>query len=166
MQWPNQVQAALEQVAACLCIQIAADDLPGLCFCGVVSGAQVALDYGGGTEGCQEGCGMAWVRLVTLYPSSAAGVPSEEAGNCGEGLGIEIEVGIVRCAWTPDEDGAGPTEADLLSDTELQVADAMTMRRAIICCAPAKDINMGVYTPYGPQGATVGGFWTFGLWTP
>jgi hypothetical protein len=158
---PNSVQEKLEQIAACVCAQIEVDGLPATCFCGILPGAEVALDYAGD---CADGvCGMAWVRLIGVYPSSVIGTPSEQPGNCSHLIGMDVELGIVRCASMPDDEGNPPAPADLQADAALQVADAMALRKAATCCAPERDFILGAYIPVGPAGGLVGGFWTLSL---
>lgn len=151
------VQDTLEQLAACLCAQIITDGSPGVCFCGLVPGEAVALDYLGD---CPDGlCGMAWTRLITAYPATILGTPSLEPGNCAIGLGLDIELGIARCASMPATDGTPPSDAQLLADTQQQVADMETMRRAVLCCNEGIDWILTNYTAQGPQGGLVGGSW-------
>lgn len=158
---PNSVQTKLEQIAACVCAQIEVDELPKTCFCGILPGAEVAWDY---TGDCGEGtCGMAWVRLISVYPSSVIGTPDESAGNCSALIGMDVEIGIARCVSQPDDDGNPPAPADLQADAALQVADAMALRKAAVCCAPEKDFILGPYIPVGPSGGLVGGVWTISL---
>ena len=90
----NPVYAALTSLAACLCDQIESAGLPKPCFCGVVPGDSVVDTYGGY---CNDKCGMAWVRLADAYPAQAVGQPSETVGNCGNGIGFTVEIGILRC---------------------------------------------------------------------
>lgn len=150
------IQDTLEQLAACLCAQIITDGSPGVCFCGVVPGESVALDYQGD---CDDVCGMAWVRLTSVYPATVMGTPSVEPNNCAMGLGFDLELGVVRCSSLPDDQGNPPSAADLLGDTTLQVADMFSMRAAILCCGQASDWLLGLYTPIGPEGGVVGGTW-------
>ena len=58
------------------------------------------------------GCGMGWVRLDRLYPSSA-GFPAQDTkpGSCTSVLAAVVEVGAFRCAPTTDHRGAPPTVA-------------------------------------------------------
>lgn len=150
----------LTELAVCLCAEYAPGNdagLPAVCFCGVVSGDQVAIDHFGD---CDDACGMAWVRLTSATPSVGVGVENTNPGNCGAMLGFDVEVGVSRCAVTVDSDGRPPSEADLLAETQLQYADMMAMRRAIICCQESGNYLLGTYTPFGPVGATVGGTWT------
>jgi hypothetical protein len=158
---PNSVQDKLEQVAACVCAQIEVDELPKTCFCGILPGAEVALDYSGD---CGEGiCGMAWVRLIAVYPSTVVGTPNELPGNCSSLIGMDVELGIMRCISQPADDGTPPDPADLQADAALQVADLMALRKAAFCCGNEKDLVLGAYTPVGPVGGLAGGFWVLSL---
>jgi hypothetical protein len=148
-------------LAECLCQQITADGLPDVCFCGVLPGADVAFDY---CAPCDEvgHCGQAWVRLVEMFPSKVFPVPDAE-GNCSSLLAFQLAVGIVRCAPVPDDDGTPPSMEDQFDTTGLVMADAMAIRRAILCCATAnrnRDYLLGPYLPVGPEGGCVGGAWT------
>lgn len=158
--YDNRVFALLAEVATCLCAQIAADGLPDVCFCGVLPGEVTIADY---ASECDAACGMAYVRMTSMYPSVAVGTPSEQAGNCATGLGIEVEVGILRCAPMPDSDGSPPGADEQLAATQLQIADALAAWKAISCCQNNQDFLLGTYTPVGPQGDVVGGFWAVGM---
>jgi len=156
---PNAISVILTDLATCLCAQILTDGLPPTCFCGVVPGDQVALDYAGD---CDDVCGMAWVRLVSAYPSTSVGQPVERPGNCGMGIGIEAVLGISRCIPL-GENGEPPDPIDLAAAAVLQQADMMAMWRAIACCRASKDWAIGAYTPFGPQGGLVGGILPLGI---
>lgn len=153
----SDVMGKLSELATCLCAQIEIDGQPPVCFCGVLPGSQVALDY---TGNCAEACGMAWVRLSGMYPSISIGQISQRAANCQDMWGLEVEIGIVRCASVLDDQGNPPSDAQLLADAQVQMADADTMRRAVLCCLSPKDFLLGAYTPTGPQGGVVGGTFT------
>lgn len=142
-------------LADCLCTQI----VPDVCFCGVVPGEAPAFDYHGD---CDTACGMAWVRLANAYPAAMPGVPSEQPGNCAVALGVEVEVGVARCIGVGNDTGGPPTYDELLQSTELQVADMLAMRRAVVCCDAlvAKDTTISAYSPFGPDGGMVGGTMT------
>jgi hypothetical protein len=155
--------AVLTDLAACLCDEIDASGLPGTCFCGVVPGDAAAQDYAGN---CKDGkCGMAWVRLLGAYPASGVAAQDQTPGNCGAGIGADIEVGIMRCMIVGDAQGNPPTPTQLLDTTALQMADAEAMRRAILCCStiPNHDMLLGTYTPLGPNGGLVGGVWSLSV---
>lgn len=160
----NPVTARLEALAACLCAQIEDPEngVPGVCFCGVVPGAAIPAEYSGD---CNNACGAAWVRLVTVYPSNQVGAALITPGNCAHGLGMDAEVGILRCTPVGDEQGNPPTQAELLDSTELQIADAILMLKAIECCEALNinDLIVGQYQPIGPEGGLVGGVYTLSL---
>lgn len=152
----------LVALAACLCSQIEADGGDKPCFCGVVPGDMAIADYaqdcGGDTE-----CGdIGWSRLVTLYPAKSPGIQDQQLGNCRSGLGIDIELGIMRCMAVGESDGSAPPPAEIAAATDQQTRDAMTMWRALQCCdiLPTSEFRVGSYTPMGPMGGYVGGTFT------
>jgi hypothetical protein len=156
---PNRIQDILDNLAICLCSQILDDNLPGVCFCGIMPGEDVALDYVGD---CDDACGQAWVRLATAYPSVTVGQPSQGIGNCNNAIGLEIELGIVRCFDVGD--GRTPVDpVELGRAGRLQIADMLAMWRAVACCNSSKDFIMGQYVPIGPQGGIVGGTLPLGI---
>lgn len=155
---PNLLLPTLESLASCLCAQIERDGSVPTCFCGVIPGDAAVGDYAGD---CSTACGMAWVRLMTVYPATVVGVPNEAAGNCSATIGLEIEVGILRCLSIP-EDGEPPSAGELLAVTDLQTRDAMSIWRAITCCDAinVRDSILSAYQPMGPMGGLVGGAYT------
>lgn len=150
------VYERLNAIATCLCAQITADGLPETCFCGVLPGEAVAASYAGN---CATACGMAWVRLANSYPTKVLGEPDLTAGNCGAGMGFDVEIGILRCAPVGNSAGAPPTAAQMLAATELQIADMHVMQKAALCCGEVstRDVILGTYEPVGPEGGLVGG---------
>lgn len=155
----------LVDLAACLCAELTDDGEFDLCFCGVMPGQQFAQDY---LWGCDNGnCGAAWVRLITAYPADGVGEPAEEPQGCRNSLGIDIEIGVIRCIEQP-ADGEAPTEAMLAAAAVLQMADLMAVRKMLACCSTLQDFDyaLGTYTPSGPQGAITGGRWTLSVLLP
>lgn len=151
----NLIFAKLTSLAECLCATIITEGLPEPCFCGVVPGDIVALDY---INGCDDKCGMAWVRLALASPTTGVGVVDEQVNNCGSTVGFTTEVGIARCLPV-NEDGTPPDVADYLASAQLQIADMLAMRKAIECCEDLGDLILDSYQPLGPSGMAVGGFW-------
>lgn len=149
----------LEELADCLCTQIKTDGLLDPCFCGVVPGTAVVYGY---AEDCDKG-GVAWVRLENIYPSVSVGQQQIDLNNCSGGLGFDVEVGILRPMPLGDEYGNMPASDLLTSTTSLQVADAITMRKAIVCCMQDRGWILGAYTPMGPEGGVVGGAWNVNM---
>ena len=145
----------MTDLATCLCAQIVVDLSPEPCWCGVMPGQEALLEALG--DACDGG--IAWVRLITSYPSQIVGQASTLTGNCGMGTGFDLEVGIARVVTVEEE---APDPAEALAAVEQQIKDMDTMRRAIGCCPalPKPDYILGAYTPLGPLGGVVGGSWT------
>jgi hypothetical protein len=156
-------QDALQTLASCLCAAVQASGGPTPCFCGVVPGDGIAADYA-----CNEGCdgGMAWVRLTSAYPSKVLGAQNTEEANCNLMLGLDFEVGILRCISAGDEQGNPPSAEELLAASDQQMTDLQTLRVAMTCCGYGKDMIVGPYTPVGPEGGLVGGFFTIAIQVP
>lgn len=157
------VESALTDLASCLCAEIAdpGSGVPDVCFCGVIPGEAASAMYGGD---CTKKCGMAWVRLTQAYPATGPSIQASNPGNCTAGVGFDVEMGMLRC--TPiGEATQAPTDAQLLAAAQLQWADMNVMRRAVACCGN-RDWVMTTYTPMGPGGGLVGGFWLIQMWVP
>lgn len=155
---PNPLYVRLTDLAACLCAQIQESGEPDVCFCGVIPGDAAVADHAGD---CEVKCGMAWVRLSNSYPVTGVGIPDETAGNCGSSMGLEVEVGILRCLEIP-ADGSPPPPPAMSEAVRLQSADLMTIWRAVMCCEAinSKDVRIGEYRPMGPLGGLYGGAFT------
>lgn len=153
----SRLYDTMVDLAACLCAQVAVDNPedPNFCFCGVIPGRAVLPDY---IFGCDDG-GMGWVRLGTTYPSESPGQIDRSFGNCGTGLGFELEIGILRRAIIEEE---APTMEESAGMVERQIADVQTLSKAISCCPSLgrKDYILGQYQPVGPDGGVVGGAFT------
>jgi len=160
----NVIYDRLTLLAACLCTAIEDPDngVPGVCFCGIVPGDSVPAEYAGD---CNTVCGIAWIRLVSAYPSNAVGVLKTEPGNCAFGLGMDVEMGILRCITIGDPDGTGPSPQELVDAAQLQIADALVMQQALFCCdgVPNKDVILGLYQSLGPEGGLVGGSYNMSM---
>lgn len=160
----NPITARLEAIAACLCAEIEDPEngVPKVCFCGLVPGEIPPAVYSGN---CEVACGMAWVRLVTLYPATGIGIASTEPVRCDVPLGIDVEVGMLRCMSVGDERGNLPSDLEQHEAVALQMADAMVMLKALLCCdaIPSGDVIIGQYQTLGPEGGLVGGFFTLSM---
>jgi hypothetical protein len=155
----SRIHDALTLLAACLCTEATDNgEGPDLCFCGILPGDAVVHDYGFGDE-CDGTDGMAWVRLMMSYPSSAVGSADTTPNNCIKPTGIDVEVGILR--GYPIEEQV--TAATAAAAVEGQFADHDRIMRAVLCCEAfsRKDIVLGQYTPVGPMGGVFGGVLVF-----
>lgn len=136
-----------------------AGPIPEDAFFGVFPGVLVPLDYV--TE-----CGlMAWVRMATAWPSTSFPNQSIQPNNCAAPLALGLEMGVMRPAAVPEAFGKEvslPSDVDQLSETLQMLADMRAMKRAIQSLDDQVDVVLlGGYTPLGPEGAAVGGIWTF-----
>ena len=150
--WPQLIR-----LRDCLCATLDDWGLPEPCFCGVVAGAAVPIDYTGSCTGKQ---GMAWVRLASVAPMvvySDTGSPIQ----CSMPLTATIEVGVVRLAPTLNSRGEPPTVEQQLVAAELTTNDMSAAHSAIACCfAPnSRDVRVLTWNPMGPEGGAVGGAW-------
>jgi hypothetical protein len=155
----NLIFSRIAGLAECLCQTIQDEGLPGLCFCGVLPGAEAPFDYVGECDDC----GMAWVRMSNAYASNVLGQANLSENHCDMAVGFEVEVGIIRCLPTIDGDGEIPTREEMLATSQLVIADMLAMRKAITCCPNLGETIMGEYQPYGPEGGVVGGWFTVAL---
>lgn len=162
---PDVTWSLLERLRDCLCDQLSSgdptvDDPP--CRCGIVIGEQVAWD-----ECCcrqqEDGtvcCGEAWVRAVSLYPSTNFPTPDSQAPLCTSGLfAAVVELGVLRCAPSPDDQGNPPSVEDVEATARQVLVDSKAMRTAAKCCFPSdqRDVLIGAWQPVGPEGGCVGG---------
>lgn len=153
----SRILDALTLLAACVCKEATNDGEEPLCFCGVLPGDAVAHDYGFSDNCAQPG--MAWVRLLTAYPSSAVGSADTTPNNCMKATGLDIEVGILR-GYPIEEQVSAEVAAEAVVR---QYDDYERMLRAILCCDAFSrtDLVLGSYTPIGPMGAVFGGIYVF-----
>lgn len=149
----------LADLADCLCRTIDESSVPNTCFCGVITGDSVVMDFAGCTDG--ENQGMAWVRMTLLYPASGVNAPNEQINNCGSSIGMDLEIGMARPVTIVDELGNPPTSDDYLQASKLVNEDALVMLRALQCCDSLGNLDyiVGAYTPSGPLGGVLIGTW-------
>lgn len=154
----------ITELAACLCTELEAAGFT-MCFCGLMPGGEVPLDFCGNecdTEGCG---GQGWVRVISVFASNDFPIPSESPV-CGTGRAATIEVGHAMCAPTPDDDGNPPTVTQQYEATFRQMASMDAMWRAIACCFASsrskadKSYILGEYTPIPAGGGCLAAVWT------
>lgn len=119
-------------------------------------GAQVAWD-----NCCEDGSGSSggqlWVRAVNVYP----GFPRQENDlKCAPRLYTAVlEVGVVRCAHTLDDQGNPPTEQEMTEDTTRIMEDMEDMLSGMNENFDWAHI-VGQWVPVGPDGGCAGGQWS------
>jgi hypothetical protein len=164
----NFIYPTMIDLSACLCTEIEASGLPGVCSCGPIVGTLV-LDYCSncGDKGCS---GQAWVRLVDAFPSVDFPSPVATPQNCNAPMAYTIEIGIVRCkplgTNTQLRGFVPPTMEQNVDALRLQTADIAAIRRAIQCCFGAEDktYQIGTYTAAPPDGDCLGGYFNIVVW--
>lgn len=158
------------ELIGCICEELERSGLPKPCRCGVQPGTLAVIDFAGGDAGCGDGCGQAWVRLNSAFPSTI--FPAQDfaiATRCEGGLAYELEVGLSRCeaaGRTVNGRFIPPTLVEQMEAVRLYTADMAAMRRAILCClrgehenADDLEVVLGTYRPMDSQGGTGGGIW-------
>jgi len=143
--WPLMVQ-----MQQCLCETLTERGLmPGDCFCGVLPGDTAPWDFQ---------TGAAYVRLVDSYPSTTfPNADTTPRASCSAMLVATLEVGLLQCLPI-NPDGSPLSQAQQFEVTRLQMAGMRAVQQAIACC-DLPLVVLGSYTPQGPQGGLVGGFW-------
>lgn len=112
--------------------------------------------------GCgNDGCGQAWVRLDSLYPSKQFPVQDISPTNCGSPLAAVIEVGVLRCVPTLTAGGTPPTVVALTQAAIDAAADTSAMLEALACCPEVQERPhiLGRYAARD-AGDCGGGVWT------
>lgn len=148
----------LSALAQCAAEEVNANG--NTCFSGVTVGDSFISMSGIGD--CEDACGEMWVRVATMYPSTSTGVAEVGQVNCHTSLGLDIEIGAIRC-FEMHEGGEAPTAAELLAANMQSMDDAAAIYRAIVCCNHFPDVVVGQWTPIGPEGGMVGGIWTLAV---
>ena len=131
-----------------------------LCIKFLSPGEDVDLDHITGGD-CK---GMVYVRLVTAFQSATFPVASE-ASTCDLPLAFECEVGVARpFPFSTGLDGKPilPTAVEYAEKAKVQYADMLAMRDAVKGL-DVEESQLGTYTPFGPDGYTYGGIWSFWL---
>ena len=143
----------------CVEAEIAAAGLKPVAYAGVLPGEQAIADWCY-CDGPNSG-GQAWVRLAGILPVQSNQVDPVSM-RCMPPLEAQIEVGIMRCAPTLDQEGNPPTMAQELEATRIMTADMAALLRAITCdCTgfPMGDVRVLNWVPIAEQGGCVGGVW-------
>lgn len=151
----NLIMPALMALHECLCAELVKSGLDAGCECALLHGAAVNV------APPAVGKGYAWVSLESIFPSKSFPNPDSGANNCPSPLAALVIVGVLRCFPVKP---TGESADDMLLYMDKQMADMAAMRRAILCCASIEDdVQLGSYTPIGPEGGIYGGSWTVSL---
>jgi len=148
------------RLVACLGIAIEDRHLPEPCQIAPMIG-ELTLDFCG--ECSERGCGQAWVRLISVYPSVDFPLADQTVNNCGTLWAATLEVGIVRCKPLGEANSVGgyspPSVNQLVEALRIQTADMRAMQDAVQCCFATGDMPyfLTPYQPGAPDGDCLGG---------
>jgi hypothetical protein len=159
----------IARLVDCLRSELRAANGPELCYIGLQIGDRPAFL---GLADCKgdKPCGVAWVRLVGIYPSASFPLPDDGsiAANCASPMAYEVEIGVGRCAPRPEGRSMYPDEGAVFNALRLYMSDSRAMKRALMCCLPVevkkrdqRDIRVmiGNWTPLEQGAGMSGGTW-------
>lgn len=117
--------------------------------------------YPGASVAWDDCCdGQLYVRVVQMDPVKQAGTRPVSGLGCGViGWTATLAIGVLRCAATVDDRGRAPGTMQLNKETDLMTRDMSELMNMLLCNEWTWDI--GSWFPLGPEGACVGGEWTF-----
>jgi hypothetical protein len=150
-----KVYPVLAELSACLCTALGPDATP--CFCGVLFGRDIPVEYAGD---CDE-CGAAYVRLLNSFQSTDEFPSPDITPTCSSLTAWTIAVGIVRCSPVGDNRGNPPTPEEMQESARRALADMDAIRNAIRCCFAGKfddefEYVLGQFLPI-PDPGVIGG---------
>lgn len=147
-------------LAECAQRELVKSGLPEIDKVTLQPGGTSVMDYVGNGKDC----GEITVNFTQSYPVNPFPTP-DATGSCASAFAYEIVLAIFRCS--PSMDGSKqsprpPSPVKQLAATRLYTADMAAMRRAIQCCMQENEMDYALraWTPYGPSGLVVGGWWT------
>lgn len=149
----------LTQLAECATAQLVKDGLDPISAVSVQPGQQGVMDYVGNGKDC----GEIIINVNQGYPVGPFPNQSADA-TCTTQMAYEVQLGIFRCAPQPSGPKNAlrmPSSAEQTNAARIALADMSSMRRAIQCCmqTTGRQYTLRSFTPYGPTGNAVGGYW-------
>lgn len=161
IEWrPAPILTFQNKLVECVCTHLEHAGSGPTCWCGLYPGVAVSW------EGCGEcgngACGMGYVRPGRVFPYATFPSAVLDA-SCVKPIAYQFEVGVLRCFPTMNDQGEFPPAEEITEVTNKVTQDAWALHRAIRCC---KDddfrgtVTIQEWTPIGPAGGCVGGFWT------
>lgn len=130
----------------------ALDPVPGRVV-HIAPGEAVAFD-----DCCE---GQVWSRLVTMGAAQAARTGAQPGTSvCASPHFVAtLELGIVRCAATLNNQGQAPSPDRITDDGEQGLDDMAALFEVLKCSDLVR--SLGQWSPVGPQGGCFGGAWQF-----
>ncbi len=105
--------------------------------------------------------GLAWIRVAGIYPSTNFPTQDETFQKCQTGWGVQVELGVARCAPVGDENNL-PSCDEWTAATNNVTADAAALRRTLLRWKTLEENRFrqyipGGYLPLTTEGGCVGG---------
>jgi len=150
------LMAVSRELERCLCAKLTQTLAGAVCRCSPMSGALAVADICESEPGM--GNGQAWVRLAGFFVTGTFPQPQGDQFDCAGGLwAAEFELGVLRCAVGPDDQGQPPSAAELDCEAVMIMDDAFALRWTAECCLPQTlPIFVGEWTPMSGGGCTGG----------
>lgn len=141
--WP-----LMDQLRDCVCTELEKSPGGAPCFCALLPGETVIAEHCG-CETTTAGCGMAWVRLANIYPSTQFPIQDTGTSSCTAGLAAVLELGAYRCLPTLGAGGAPPGALAQAQAVQTQMGDWRALLRAVKCCPALTPLDkmLGRYDP-------------------
>lgn len=154
-----RIYPVLEELRACLCKNLGAEDS---CFCGLLIGDEIPAEY----SSCDDPGPVAYVRLITGYPSSILALSPDQVAPSGWTRSFNIAVGVLRPV--PIGNLAPPDPAEVETATLRALADMQLSWEAVKCCLGGDKFDdlvylVGPFTPLPATGGVGGGEWTISV---
>lgn len=140
----------------CLCLKLEETIGGTVCRCSLMAGDQAMADI------CEKvpdrGDGQAWVRVVRIFNTIDFPRPVTDQFNCsGSFWAAEYELGVLRCAVTPDRNALPPTGPELDAEAAMVLDDAAALLWVGECCLSSDfPVIVGDWQPTGSGGCTGG----------
>lgn len=104
--------------------------------------------------------GQLWSRVIQVSPHVTNGTRSAAGPPCGVDYWIAtVALGVIRCAYSLNEDGTVPSPAQITSDGQQMLDDMVVLQQVVLCNPNTWEIQG--WTPSGPLGGCHGGEWVF-----
>lgn len=125
------------------------------------SNMQLPAAPAGRTSKCHP---VASIQVVDVYPSTAASFPEVDDGdNCGAGTAVTLLVGVWRCGYTLESNGARVSDRALERWTKITIDDEWRLRHAV--CAALSAARAAPPSPRAVGGGPVAAATSIGTWS-
>ena len=102
--------------------------------------------------------GQLWIRLANVGPPENVALGAQNPLDVCRSpyLLLTLELGIIRCAATMEEDMSAPPAAEISADGVQSISDMAVLLQVLRCWPGLRSII--TWTPQGPEGGYHGGY--------